>query len=226
MALIMALIVFVGFAPTFFLSPWIEPARPVFLAPVILVHGAIFTLWIILLVVQPMLIVADHRRLHRVFGWSGVVLIAAVLVSGVAAGLESAIRPTIGGRPPKGPQFLGVILFGPLMFAVLAGFAVAYRRKAEYHKRLMYLATINLLQAAIVRLPLSLPGDFGPSKTFLYACLLVVPLLAWDLAARRRIHAATLWGGLAVVAAVPFRFWFSGTDLWLGLAERAVDAWR
>ncbi len=90
----------------------------------------------------------------------------------------------------------------------------------------MLLATINLLQAAVARIPLDLPGDFGPAKTFLYANAFLLPLVVWDLATSRRLYPATLWGGLAVILSLPIRFWFSGTALWLTTAELATDLRR
>ena len=42
------------------------------------------------------------------------------------------------------------------------------------------------------------------------------------MAARRRLHPATLWAGLAVLASQPFRLWVSGTAAWLAFARWAT----
>jgi hypothetical protein len=44
----------------------------------------------------------------------------------------------------------------------------------------------------------------------------------WDLKTRGRLHPATLWGGLQVVASQPFRLWLMNTDTWFALAGRLL----
>ena len=87
----------------------------------------------------------------------------------------------------------------------------------------MYLATINLLQAAIVRIPVAFLYDAGPVTTFLLAYTFIAPLVIWDIGALRRIHPATLWAGLAMVVSLPVRLWISGTAVWLTAAKWVVD---
>ena len=215
----MLLVVLAGFARTFYLVPWLGPAPNRATETVFYVHGVVFTAWMMLLVVQPTLSASGRLHVHRRLGWLGVLIAAGVVWTGFLVGIEAAARPPGHPLAPKTPAFLGVILGGVVMFAVLAAAAVLMRRRAQYHKRLMILATVNLLQAAVVRLPLDLPGSFGAAKTFIYADLFILPLLAWDLYSSRRIHPATLWGGLAIVVSLPIRFWFSETELWLGIAN-------
>lgn len=73
------------------------------------------------------------------------------------------------------------------MFGVLVGLAVAFRRDGPSHKRLMYLATINLLQAVIVRIPAAVLYDPEQMTTFLLAYTFIAPLVVWDIATLRRI---------------------------------------
>lgn len=103
-----------------------------------------------------------------------------------------------------------------VVFAGLVGAGLALRRRAEIHKRLMLLATISLLSAPIARLPGVM--EAGPLAFFGLTDLLLVPLLAYDWMTRRRIHPATAWGALAIVASQPLRLALGGTSAWLGLA--------
>ena len=48
--------------------------------------------------------------------------------------------------------------------------------------------------------------------------LLLVPLLIYDWVTQRRIHPATAWGALAIVASQPLRLMLGGTGAWLGFA--------
>jgi hypothetical protein len=49
--------------------------------------------------------------------------------------------------------------------------------------------------------------------------LFVLLLVAWDWITLRRLHPATLWGGLVVVASGPLRLAVAFTDGWLAFAE-------
>jgi hypothetical protein len=59
----------------------------------------------------------------------------------------------------------------------------------------------------------------GPLAFFGLTDLYLVPLVIWDLMTRRRLHPATLWGGLALVLSQPLRLVLSGTDGWLAFAR-------
>jgi hypothetical protein len=45
-----------------------------------------------------------------------------------------------------------------------------------------------------------------------------VALVVYDLTVYRRIHRATAWGGLAIVASQPLRLMMGGTGAWLAFA--------
>ena len=51
------------------------------------------------------------------------------------------------------------------------------------------------------------------------ADLFIVACIVYDLATLRRVHPATLWGGLAIVVSQPLRLALSGTAVWLGFAR-------
>lgn len=219
----MAVIVFYGFARTFYLSSWFEPDRQPSSTPIFYVHGLVFTAWMLLLIIQPALIRANWPQAHRILGWIGAVIAIGVVTMGIYAALVAAARP-LGSIPSaKTPEFLGVILVGILMFGILVSFAIIFRNNSSFHKRFMLLATVNLLQAAIVRTPIRLPVDFVPAETFVLANLFILPILVWDLFVLRRIHPATLWGGAAITLSLPLRFWLSETELWLSIAAWAVN---
>jgi hypothetical protein len=80
----------------------------------------------------------------------------------------------------------------------------------------MTLATIALLSAPIARIPGVLQG--GPPAFFGLTDLFIVALLVYDLATRRKVHPATIWGGLVIVASQPVRLMISGTPAWLAFA--------
>lgn len=213
MALVIATIVFVGFAPTFYLRGWYQTEA---LPSVFHVHGLVFTAWVVLYVAQTALVSIRRTDIHRRLGLVGGALAPLMLVVGYAAAIAAARRgfATPGLPPPL--VFLAVPIFDLLVFAGLVGTALYLRRTPAAHKRLMFLATVAVLTAAIARLPYVLP--LGPPAFFGLTDLLIVAAAAFDRWARGRIHPALFWGGLVLVLSQPLRLFISGTDTWLRIA--------
>jgi len=219
-AIAMLAIVLVGFSRSFFLRPlfpeWPSPRETIFY-----VHGTLFAGWIALLVMQTSLIAAGRTAVHRRLGACGIVLACAMVVVGLYGALVAAARPTgFVGVPVAPLQFLAIPLFDMVLFTAFVSLAVARRRDAQAHKRLMVLATINLVTAALARWP-GVQG-LGPLAFFALTDLLLVALAVWDLRSRGKLHPVTLWGGLLTIVSQPLRLALSGTDAWLAFARWAT----
>ena len=80
----------------------------------------------------------------------------------------------------------------------------------------MLIGTLELVPAGIARWPtLTTSGPlayFGLTDVFLLAIVL------FDLATRRRLHPATFWGGLFLIASQVLRIVIGGTGPWLAFA--------
>jgi hypothetical protein len=213
MSLAMALTVFAGFAPTFFLKLFSD-APP--LSPLLHMHGYAFTSWYALSFTQTVLIANQRPDIHRKLGIAGGALAAVMVALGIAAAVH-AIRSnhTPPGLDPR--SFLVLPFFGISVFAILVSVGIGFRRRPETHKRLMLLASIAMLDAAIARLP----GVFalGPIAAFGIQDLFVITGIAYDFASRRRIHPAYLWGGLFILLAQPLRILLSTTPWWLAFGD-------
>ena len=145
MALASALMLFLGFLPSYFHRSAELPA----LTLLYQLHGAVFTAWVALLVAQTALVAGRRTDIHRTLGVAGAVLAALVFVVGVAVSVETLRR---NGGPPGDPRkFFAIPIGDIIVFGVLVTAAVVQRRQPETHKRLMLLATISLLTAAIAR---------------------------------------------------------------------------
>lgn len=213
MAVAIALIVFVGFAPTFYLRGLYHPEP---LASVFHIHGLVFTSWVVLFVVQTALVSARRTDIHRRLGLLGGALALLMLVVGYMAAVTAARRGfTTPGLPPP-LVFFVVPIFDLLVFAVLVGSGLYLRRTPAAHKRLMLLATLAVLTAAIARLPYVLP--LGPPAFFGLTDLLVLAAIVYDRLTRGRVHPALVWGGLFLIVSQPLRLAISGTDAWLRFA--------
>jgi FtsH-binding integral membrane protein len=214
MALASALTLFLGFLPSYFHR---SAELPV-LTPLYQLHGALFTAWIALLVAQTALVAGGHTDTHRKMGVAGAVLAAVVFIAGVAVSIETLRR---NGGPPGGDprKFFAIPLGDIIVFGALVSAGVLQRRRVETHKRLMLLATISLLTAAVARF-LGQVGMGGAPNLFFGTDVFVLVLVLYDLASRGRVHPATFWGGAMVVGFKPLLFYtLSATPAWLALAD-------
>jgi hypothetical protein len=214
-AALFAVTVFAGFARTYYLRPYF--GTPL-LSPLLHLHGLVFTSWLLLLLAQTVLVAAKRTRLHMRLGWAGGALAVLMLVVGTYTAL---VRAKMGAAPPGAPSplaFLTIPLGDMLVFALLAGAGFYYRRRADAHKRLMLLATVAILPAAVARLPFGFMQQLGPLAFLWLPDLFILVLLARDLLTRGRPHRATVLGGLLVVVSHPLRFVVGGTQAWLSFA--------
>ena len=109
MALLMALTVFTGFARTFYLRAYIPTptiSGATVLTPLMYVHGAVFTAWVVLFLVQTALVSSRRVAVHRRLGIAGIVLAAAMVV----VGLRTAITAAAKGSAPPGLDPLAFML--------------------------------------------------------------------------------------------------------------------
>jgi hypothetical protein len=89
-----------------------------------------------------------------------------------------------------------------VVFATLVGTGILLRRRGEYHKRLMLLATLSLLGPAFGRLTEYATGSKGDNDmTVLLLCAgTVVACAMVDQVRSHRLHAAFFSGGALVIA--------------------------
>ncbi len=207
-----AVVVLWGFARSWFLRP-IDGIPEGFspLTPLLIVHGLVFTAWIALNALQPLLIAAGNRALHRTMGWVGAGLATAMLVLIPIATIESMRH----GGPSIFPSiylFFAVNLIGALEFGLSVGLAIAWRKRADYHKRLMMLALVPLIPPAVARIPGA--GQFMPALGLVVMNLPIVLGILYDMSTRRRVHNVWLWGGPlmigseALMSVIGFSSWW------------------
>lgn len=215
MAIAVALVVLVGFARTYYLrSQYFDQGLPLYLH----VHGAVFTAWIALLVVQTMLVATRRTPLHRIVGWGGAGLAALVMIVGVTTAILFGRANIEAGRGDEVRAFMTTPILSMTCFLILVAAAIVYRTRPQTHKRLMLLATINLLDAPIARWP----GAPGPTAVYVLVDLFIVGGLLYDLVTRRRVDPAYIWGGAIVVAGQVLREVVGQTAAWQALARALI----
>lgn len=217
-AILMPLIVLIGFARTYYLKGILNgPALPSLLVHV---HGAVMTSWVILFVVQIWLVASRRTKVHQRLGKIGALLALLVLIVGVITAVSAAARGSSPGPPPL--QFLVVPLGDMLLFAIFVGSALYFRRRLDIHKRLMLIGAVNLLTAAIARIPLNFILTGGPLVFFGLTDLCLVALVLFDTIKHRKLHPVFLWGTLVFIASQPLRLLLASTGAWMQFATWLV----
>ncbi len=219
MALAVAVAVFVGFARTYYLrSQFQTTSLPFYLR----VHGAVFSAWIVLFLAQTSLIGVRRIDLHRRLGWVGGALAAVMIVVGVTAAILSGRRTIAEGLENETLTFLTTPLSSMVVFGALVGAAIRYRRQPQVHKRLMLLATISILDAATARWPLAFLATISWAY-YALADLFIAAAVAYDVASRRRVHPAYIWGSLLIVVSQSLRNVVGRTDAWHAVARLILE---
>jgi hypothetical protein len=220
MAVALACTVFAGFSATYYL-PVVTGAPKATLSGrpftwLVHVHAVLFSLWVLFFIVQTALVARRRVAVHRRLGVAGGVLAAVMVGVGTTLAVEAAAH---GAAPPgiDPLAFLAIPIFDMILFTIFVCAALVRRRDRETHKRLMLMAYVSIMVAAVARLPgviaLGPPGFFG--FTFVF----VVIAATYDFLTRRRVHKAYLWGGGIFLLSQPLRMMISRTETWHALAE-------
>jgi len=147
-------------------------------------------------------------------GVAGGVLALAMTVAAMAMTLDLA-RRSAAAPTEIALAFTIVPFFTVIVFPVLVGAALFYRRQPETHKRLMLIATLELVTAGVARIP----GAGSMPLFFVLTDIGLVALLGYDVIARGRPHAATVWGGLFLIATQVIRTTAGATATWIAFAR-------
>jgi len=191
------LVISLGFGVTYAL-PMI---RRSFAAPwYVHLHGATALGWVLLLLAQARLVKVRHTPLHRRLGWAAPPVAMLIWASGIATAVWAAERdrPQLGSIATSG---LAGTVTGLSLFLLLASAALAMRRRPDWHKRLVMLATIQLLWPAFFRLRHLMPSVPNPEVWFalVLAYLPVAVAAVRDRLRYGKIHPVWLFAGPLLV---------------------------
>ena len=188
-ALLVLIAVSVGFARTYFLAGafWAKLS-----SVIVHVHGALFTLWIALLVAQVALVASRRTRWHMRLGIAGMFLAPLMVITGFATLIGAIKRRFV---PPPVLQIItaqDILILG--LFAFLISWAFLARRDAPTHKRLVLCATFLIIIPAIARWPIVGNVAQDPVPFYVFVNSFPALLVVYDLWTRRTLHRATIWG--------------------------------
>ncbi len=222
MAIMLVVLMFLGFAPSFYLRGIVpEYPRPNPTLPVsVILHGLLFTLWMFVFVVQTQLVAAGRRDIHMKLGKASMFLAITMVPFMYLIGVWQVARHNV--PPFTTPlDWTSLPLFAMPAFVILVWQGWKRRREAQWHKRLMLgAAMVVVLGPGFGRLPLAPPSKPAFAAQMIASLLFFVPLFIWDKRSLGHTHPATkvAFGVYALSMLIPVALIVSGT--WAPIAAQ------
>lgn len=213
MAVAMLVIVFIGFAPSFYLRGLISVPRPNSpMTPVIWAHGIVFSLWMLLFWWQTRLVAAGNRVTHMKLGVGGIGLALLMLGLMFVTATQQVARMT---QPPfvDPLSWTAVPLSTIPQFIIFLWLGWQHRRDPQAHKRAMLILALLMMEPAVGRFPLFPPSFMGQYVAAFLSWALILPLVLWDRRSRGELHWMTMLGLFVTAAVLVLRF-----SIWTSLA--------
>jgi hypothetical protein len=192
MSLLLAALVVWGFSRTVNASLFhAAPPRPFLLW----IHGAVFSSWVVFFIAQCTLVRLHRVSWHRFLGWFGAALATLMVPLGVAIAIVMARFDAAKLHLDDADAFLAIPFYGMIAFAVIIGLAVYWKNRPEFHRRLMFVGTCGLMDAAFARF------DFVFDHKLFFVCvdLLIALGVVRDLFVDGRVHRVYLYALPAII---------------------------
>lgn len=215
---LMFLVVVVGFSRTFFLRQFtdVQDMLGRGLPLHLLVHGLVMTSWFAFMVVQTWLVRSRQVATHRRFGLFGAALGGAVIATGLYTVVKFAPRAASTQFDPARAATIvvGDTLTVLLIFPALLGAGIWYRNRPQTHKRLVLLASMFISLPVLSRYfdSLVLLGLPTWPVALVTPLTWLIALAVYDIVSLRRLHPASIWGGLFVIIGLISPPLISGTS--------------
>jgi heme/copper-type cytochrome/quinol oxidase subunit 4 len=220
-----------GFMGTY----WLQLPAGTFRGSALLhVHGALCTAWLLFLISQSNLVTHGRVRSHRDWGLLGIALASVLTVVAIAVAIAGMNGRIAAGYGDAARSFLIVPISAITLFAGFTAAAIANVKRPEWHRRLMLVGTICLVQAAMARVfflmatgggPGMRPGVLPPPPVSVGAMpaflleLLIVAGMVRDRRVIGRVHPAWIVGAVVITALELVRAPISSSQEWLGFAS-------
>lgn len=234
LAIVCAAIGLLGFVPTY----WMQLPAGTFIGPPLLhIHGFLSTAWVLFLILQTWLVSEGRISRHRDWGLAGIALATMVVIVGLVTSVVSLEERLARGEGDTARAFLTTPLTAITLFAAFTAAAIWCSRRPDWHKRLMIVGTVSLVNAAAARFAflvavghrpglrpglVATPPELMPTIVGLLLQLIIVSGMIYDKRTRGSVHAAWIVGltisSLALILKVPI----SHTAGWMNFADWAT----
>lgn len=218
MGLVGLFAILTGFTKTFF----IPVAAGTFNAPFsIHLHGAFAFGWVLLFIIQTFLIQFKSYRLHMSLGILGVFIALGTAVTMLPAGIFAVEKGLKQGLGETAISNIVGVSTSATIFLSLAIAGIIYRKNAAAHKRLMLLATIEVLWVAWFRFRHYFPPF--PQADFLFGIVLADSLIViawiWDKRVNGKVHPVLGYVGAFMIAEDVFEHFTFDNTSWRALGK-------
>ena len=220
MAAVSLVVIFIGFARTYYLAGVFKALLP---NRLVHIHGAVFSLWILLFIAQISLITGHRIDLHRRLGMFGFVLACLMVTLGVLVATDQLARHAANPGTEtveEARAFYAIPLADMLMFSTFMYLGFRNRPHAAVHKRLMLFATFALLDAGFDRWSVFNPYPLAVVHAVCFFPLVAV-LMAYDWWSTGKVQRVTLWASGFLIAVQQLRHPLSHTAAWQAFATWA-----
>lgn len=148
------------------------------------VHGTLFSGWVLFFMLQSALVRTRNVKVHRTLGWFGAGMAGLMTVVGTSTAVVMDHFNFYRLHAPGAKVFFAIQLLDMVSFTTLFWLAVYWRKKPEFHRRLMLMATCVLLTAAFARFPY-----VSVVRADLCVDGMILLGVARDLIVNRKVHA-------------------------------------
>jgi hypothetical protein len=180
-------------------------------------HAAAFVSWVVFFIAQSGLVRIHKVGWHRTIGWFGAGLAAVMVPLGTTVAIIMARFDAVILHQSGTDAFLSIPFYDMLAFGVTIALAIYWRTKPEFHRRLMFIATVGLMDAAVGRF------DFVFNHNLFFLCLdlLIMLGVARDLIVDRRVHKVYLYAlpPLIVGQNLAIYMWRMNPAWWQGITH-------
>jgi hypothetical protein len=222
MALLIVATILLGFRASYF--PLGD--RPEALAsPSIIVHATVFSLFLLLFIVQTTLIAAHRVRWHMQLGLWLYGLAALMVPLGLLAAIDELGRDLAANKYPvpgvDARTFSMISVMGIVVFAILMVWSYLERRNPPAHKRLALYAVLSMMNAGTDRWPWQAWGISDSWSLWVFTALLLLPVL-YDFISLHRIHWATSFSAPFIWILYWYEFPLGRTHSWHAIADLSL----
>ena len=201
-------IVVIGFTPSYF-SRLSELSSPYH------IHGISATLWMILLIIQPYLYKKGKLKLHKILGWSSLVLVPMIIIGGMKM-MQFMIQHQENYPPDTVYKLAFIDALTLFSFGLLFLLAIWYRRNLQLHARYMVSTIFGPLLPALTRVffILGIGTSFDTALTYSYLLVeLVLILIIWTERTKKEMK-ITYFPFLAFIVLEHLLMYFSNEWIW------------